>query len=175
MPSCFELVQPRSKIERQCDELIAHHDEQVDGWQTNNVNPVAMIPLRQRLTSSSISSTGQQFSLMRSLNRPVPVDMSGSVTTRSGPNHIDRDLLEIEVDAADRSRVMTLTPKGRRLLARAVPMVFAHRCGAPYLGLLTKACLAQKQLIVGRPICQLRACKISNLHEAKRTGSGQAE
>jgi hypothetical protein len=110
MPSCFELVQPRSRIERQFDELIAHHDEQVGGWQTNNVNPVAMIPLRQRLTSSSISSTGQQFSLMGSLNRPEPVDMGGSVTTRSEPNHIDRGLLTIEVDAADRrSRVMTLT------------------------------------------------------------------
>jgi len=34
-----------------------------------------------------------------------------------------RGLLKIKVDSADRrSRIMTLTPKGRRLLVRAVPV-----------------------------------------------------
>ena len=34
-----------------------------------------------------------------------------------------RGLLKINADTADRrSRIMTLTPKGRRLLARAVPV-----------------------------------------------------
>jgi len=100
-----------------------------------------------------IGLTNRQFSLMMSLSHPEPVDISGSVTTRNEPNHIARGLLKIKVDAADRrSRVMTLTPKGRRLLARAVLMVFACRCGALYFGLLTKARLAQKQLILGRQI-----------------------
>jgi hypothetical protein len=56
---------------------------------------------------------------------------AGSVTTRNEPNYIDscsealqgRGWLTIRVDAADRrSRLMSLTPKGRRLLVRAVPV-----------------------------------------------------
>jgi DNA-binding MarR family transcriptional regulator len=79
-----------------------------------------------------IGLTNGQFSLMMSLNRPEPPDM-GSVASLLGmdrttltaalkPLH-QRHLLKVTVDPADRrSRLMTLTPKGRKLLARAVPV-----------------------------------------------------
>jgi len=76
--------------------------------------------------------TNGQFSLMMSLNRPEPPDM-GAVASLLGMDRTTltaalkplqrRCLLKITVDPADRrSRVVTLTPKGRRLLARAVPV-----------------------------------------------------
>jgi DNA-binding MarR family transcriptional regulator len=79
-----------------------------------------------------IRLTNGQFSLMTSLNRPKPPDM-GAVASLLGMNRTTltaalkplhrRRLLKITVDPADRrSRLMTLTPKGRRLLARAVPV-----------------------------------------------------
>lgn len=79
-----------------------------------------------------IGLTNGQFSLMMSLNRPEAPDM-GAVASLLGMNRTTltaalkplqrRRLLKITVDPADRrSRVMTLTPKGRRLLTRAVPV-----------------------------------------------------
>jgi len=79
-----------------------------------------------------IGLTNGQFSLMMSLNRPEAPDM-GAVASLLGMDRTTltaalkplqrRHLLKVTVDAADRrSRVMTLTPKGRRLLARAVPV-----------------------------------------------------
>jgi len=67
-----------------------------------------------------------------SLNRPEPPDM-GAVATLLGVDRTTltaalkplqrRSLLRITVGPADRrSRIMTLTPKGRRLLARALPV-----------------------------------------------------
>jgi DNA-binding MarR family transcriptional regulator len=79
-----------------------------------------------------VGLTNGQFSLMMSLNRPEPPDM-GPVASLLGMDRTTltaalkplqrRGLLTIKVDSADRrSRIMTLTPKGRRLLARAVPV-----------------------------------------------------
>ena len=79
-----------------------------------------------------IGLTNGQFSLMMSLNRPGPPDM-GAVASLLGMDRTTltaalkplqrRRLLRIKVDPADRrSRIMTLTPQGRRLLARAVPV-----------------------------------------------------
>ena len=79
-----------------------------------------------------IGLTNGQFSLMMSLNRPEPPDM-GAVATLLGVDRTTltaalkplqrRRLLRITVGPADRrSRIMTLTPKGRRLLARALPV-----------------------------------------------------
>ncbi|HET8923008.1 MAG TPA: MarR family winged helix-turn-helix transcriptional regulator [Candidatus Acidoferrum sp.] len=76
--------------------------------------------------------TNGQFSLMMSLNRPEPPDM-GAVASLLGMDRTTltaalkplrrRRLLKVTVDAADRrSRVLTLTPKGRKLLASAVPV-----------------------------------------------------
>lgn len=69
---------------------------------------------------------------MMSLNRPEPPDM-GAVASLLGMDRTTltaalkplqrRRLLRITVDPADRrSRIMTLTAKGRGLLARAVPI-----------------------------------------------------
>ena len=69
---------------------------------------------------------------MMSLNRPEPPDMA-AVASLLGMDRTTltaalkplqrRRLLKITVDPADRrSRLVTLTPKGRRLLARAVPI-----------------------------------------------------
>jgi DNA-binding MarR family transcriptional regulator len=80
----------------------------------------------------SIGLTNGQFSLMMSLNRPEAPDM-GAVASLLGMDRTTltaalkplqrRHLLNIRVDQADRrSRIMTLTPQGRRLLARAVPV-----------------------------------------------------
>ena len=79
-----------------------------------------------------IGLTNGQFSLMMSLNRPEPPDM-GAVASLLGMDRTTltaalkplarRGLLGIKVDPVDRrSRIMTLTPRGRRLLARAVPI-----------------------------------------------------
>jgi DNA-binding MarR family transcriptional regulator len=79
-----------------------------------------------------IGLTNGQFSLMMSLNRPEPPDMA-AVASLLGMDRTTltaalkplqrRRLLKVTVDQADRrSRVMTLTPKGRKLLARAVPV-----------------------------------------------------
>ena len=79
-----------------------------------------------------VGLTNGQFSLMMSLNRPEPPDM-GAVASLLGMDRTTltaalkplqrRRLLRVEVDPADRrGRIMTLTPQGRRLLARAVPV-----------------------------------------------------
>ena len=79
-----------------------------------------------------IGLTHGQFSLMTSLNRPKPPDM-GAVASLLGMDRTTltaaikplerRGLLKIRVDPADRrSKIMTLTPKGSRLLVRAVPI-----------------------------------------------------
>ena len=76
--------------------------------------------------------TNGQFSLLMSLNRPEPPGM-GTVASLLGMDRTTltaalkplqrRRLLRIRVGPADRrSRIMTLTPQGRRLLARAVPV-----------------------------------------------------
>lgn len=76
--------------------------------------------------------TNGQFSLMMSLNRPEPPGMT-SVASLLGMDRTTltaalkplqrRRLLTITGDPADRrGRIMTLTPKGERLLARAVPV-----------------------------------------------------
>ena len=76
--------------------------------------------------------TNGQFSLMMSLNRPEPPSMAAvasllamdrtTLTAALKPLQ-RRGLLKIMADTADRrARLMTLTPKGRRLLVRAVPI-----------------------------------------------------
>jgi DNA-binding MarR family transcriptional regulator len=76
--------------------------------------------------------TNGQFSLMMSLNRPEPPGMAAvahllamdrtTLTAALKPLQ-RRGLLKITADPGDRrARLMTLTPKGRRLLARAVPI-----------------------------------------------------
>jgi len=76
--------------------------------------------------------TNGQFSLMMSLNRPEPPGMAAvasllamdrtTLTAALKPLQ-RRALLNIMADPADRrARLMVLTPKGRRLLARAVPI-----------------------------------------------------
>lgn len=79
-----------------------------------------------------IALTNGQFSLMMSLNRPEPPDM-GAVASLLGMDRTTltaalkplqrRRLLTVTVHSADRrSRILTLTAKGRKLLARAVPV-----------------------------------------------------
>jgi DNA-binding MarR family transcriptional regulator len=79
-----------------------------------------------------IGLTNGQFSLLMSLNRPEPPDM-GAVASLLGMDRTTltaalkplqrRRLLKITVSPADRrSRILTLTSQGRRLLARAVPI-----------------------------------------------------
>ena len=79
-----------------------------------------------------LGMTNRQFSLMMSLNRPQPPGMM-AVASLLGMDRTTltaalkplqrRRLLKIGADPADRrGRIMTLTPKGRRLLARAVPV-----------------------------------------------------
>jgi len=79
-----------------------------------------------------IGLTNGQFSLMMSLNRPVPPGMRAVASLLAmDPTTLTaalkplrrRGLLRITTDPSDRrSRLMALTPKGRRLLARAVPV-----------------------------------------------------
>ncbi len=79
-----------------------------------------------------VGLTNGQFSLMMSLNRPEPPDM-GAVASLLGMDRTTltaalkplqrRRLLKTTVDPEDRrSRILALTPKGRSLLARAVPI-----------------------------------------------------
>jgi DNA-binding MarR family transcriptional regulator len=76
--------------------------------------------------------TNGQFSLMMSLNRPEPPGMV-AVASLLGMDRTTltavlkplqrRGLVKVTADPADgRSRLMTLSAKGRRLLARAVPV-----------------------------------------------------
>jgi DNA-binding MarR family transcriptional regulator len=76
--------------------------------------------------------TNGQFSLMMSLNRPVPAGM-GSVASLLAMDRTTltaalkplerRGLVAVTVDPADkRSRLMVLTAAGRSLLARATPI-----------------------------------------------------
>ena len=76
--------------------------------------------------------TNGQFSLLMSLNRPKPPGMAAvasllamdrtTLTAALKPLR-RRGLLKVTPDPADgRGRLMTLTAKGRRLLARAVPI-----------------------------------------------------
>ena len=76
--------------------------------------------------------TNGQFSLMMSLNRPEPPGMA-AVASLLGMDRTTltavlkplqrRGLVKVTADPADgRSRLMTLSAKGRRLLARAVPV-----------------------------------------------------
>ena len=76
--------------------------------------------------------TNGQFSLMMSLNRPEPPGMA-AVASLLGMDRTTltaalkplerRGLLRIRADKEDgRARLLTLTVKGRKLLARAVPI-----------------------------------------------------
>ena len=76
--------------------------------------------------------TNGQFSLMMSLNRPVPPAM-GSVASLLAMDRTTltaalkplerRGLVEVTPDPKDRrTRLMTLTPAGKALLAEAVPL-----------------------------------------------------
>jgi DNA-binding MarR family transcriptional regulator len=76
--------------------------------------------------------TNQQFSLMMSLNRPAPAGM-GAVASLLAVDRTTltaalkplerRGLVAVAVDPADRrGRLLQLTPAGRRLLARALPI-----------------------------------------------------
>ena len=76
--------------------------------------------------------TNGQFSLLMSLNRPEPAEMR-NVASLLGMDRTTltaalkplqrRRLLKMTVDPADRrARVMTLTPEGRRVLVRAIPI-----------------------------------------------------
>jgi DNA-binding MarR family transcriptional regulator len=76
--------------------------------------------------------TNGQFSLLMSLNRPEPPKMAAvasllamdRTTLTAALKPLERrGLIKISPDQADRrSRLMTLTPKGRNLLVRAVPV-----------------------------------------------------
>ena len=79
-----------------------------------------------------VGLTNGQFSLMLSLNRPVPAGM-GSVAALLGMDRTTltaalkplerRGLVRIAPDPADkRGRLLTLTDEGRTLLAGAVPI-----------------------------------------------------
>jgi len=76
--------------------------------------------------------TNGQFSLMMSLNRPEPAGMAAvasllamdRTTLTAALKPLERrGLINIMVAPTDRrARLMSLTPKGRKLLARAVPI-----------------------------------------------------
>ena len=79
-----------------------------------------------------VGLTNGQFSLLMSLNRPNPAGMTAvasllamdrtTLTAALKPLR-RRGLVRIMADPADRrSRLMTLTAKGRKALARAVPI-----------------------------------------------------
>jgi len=76
--------------------------------------------------------TSGQFSLLMSLNRPVAAGIGevaallamDRTTLTAALKPLERDgLVAVTVDAGDRrSRRLTLTPAGRKLLAKAVPI-----------------------------------------------------
>lgn len=76
--------------------------------------------------------TNGQFSLLMSLNRPRPPVMSevasllamDPTTLTAAVKPLERrELIDVTRDATDRrARLLTLTPKGRALLIRAVPI-----------------------------------------------------
>jgi len=76
--------------------------------------------------------TNGQFSLMMSLNRPQPPGMGAvadllamdRTTLTAALKPLERRrLVKVTVDPGDkRGRLLTLTPEGKRLLARAVPI-----------------------------------------------------
>ncbi len=76
--------------------------------------------------------TNGQFSLMMSLNRPIPAGMASvaellamdRTTLTAALKPLERrGLVRIAPDPADRrGRLLTLTPAGQRLLAKAVPV-----------------------------------------------------
>jgi DNA-binding MarR family transcriptional regulator len=79
-----------------------------------------------------LSLTNGQFSLLMSLNRPQPAGMAAvasllamdrtTLTAALKPLQ-RRGLIKVTADPKDRrGRLMTLTPKGGKLLARAVPV-----------------------------------------------------
>jgi DNA-binding MarR family transcriptional regulator len=79
-----------------------------------------------------IGLTNGQYSLLMSLNRPEPPGMASvaallamdrtTLTAALKPLR-RRGLVQVSADPADRrGRRLTLTPRGRRLLARAVPI-----------------------------------------------------
>jgi DNA-binding MarR family transcriptional regulator len=83
--------------------------------------------------------TNGQFSLMMSLNRPEPPAM-GSVAALLAMDRTTltaalkplekKGLIEISADPADRrSRLLSLTPTGKAMLARALP-IWEHRHAA---------------------------------------------
>jgi DNA-binding MarR family transcriptional regulator len=79
-----------------------------------------------------LALTNGQFSLMMSLNRPKPPRMAAvaallamdRTTLTAALKPLERrGLLTVSADPADRrGRLMKLTPKGQKLLARAVPI-----------------------------------------------------
>jgi len=79
-----------------------------------------------------LNLTNGQFSLMMSLNRPKPPAMGGvasllaidRTTLTAALKPLERrSLVKTATDSDDRrSRLLSLTPKGRSLLARAVPI-----------------------------------------------------
>jgi DNA-binding MarR family transcriptional regulator len=83
-----------------------------------------------------LNLTNGQFSLLMSLNRPTPAPM-GLVATFLAMDRttltaalkplLRRKLIRIAADPKDaRARLIELTPSGRKLLARAVPVWRAH-------------------------------------------------
>src|ERR1700685_245043 len=80
----------------------------------------------------SLGLTNGQFSLLMSLNRPEPPAMAAvasllamdRTTLTAALKPLERrGLVRVSEDRADRrSRLMALTPKGMRLLVRAVPV-----------------------------------------------------
>jgi DNA-binding MarR family transcriptional regulator len=83
-----------------------------------------------------VGLTSGQFSLLMALNRPAPASMK-SVATLLGMDRTTltaalkllerRRLLKVAIDPKDRrGRLLTLTAKGRTVLAVAVPVWKAH-------------------------------------------------
>src|SRR5229473_434941 len=77
----------------------------------------------------SLGLTNGQFSLMMSLNQPKPPAMAALLamdrtTLTAALKPLERrELVTVTTDSADRrSRLIALTPKGMRLLTRAVPI-----------------------------------------------------
>lgn len=79
-----------------------------------------------------VNLTNGQFSMLMSLNRPKPATMSSvadllamdRTTLTAALKPLERrGLIKISADPADRrARLLTLTPKGKDLLAQAVPV-----------------------------------------------------